>query len=138
MRALMAPSGVGRSHLTRLMLIARELRRRGAEVAFAVNQVDPLFAWEGFDTFDVPEVEITDFDRNVFGAYTPELVEACVDAELRAIEVSPRTSWSVIFGPRWRSRLRSPRSVTSPSSTPTLRGSSTRSRYSATARARWV
>ena len=87
MRALMVPGGVGRSHVTRLVLIAHELRRRGAEVAFAVSQVDPLFAWEGFDTFDVPEVEVADFDRNVFGAYMPELVEACVDAELRAIEV---------------------------------------------------
>lgn len=82
----MMPSGVGRAHLTRLVLVARELRRRGVDVAFAFREADPELASEGFETFVVPEVLLSGFDRNVFAAYTVNLVEECVAAEIAAME----------------------------------------------------
>lgn len=86
-RVLAMPSGVGYAHLTRLVLIARALRERGAEVAFAFRSVqEPILKAEGFRTFLLAEPLVTDFTSNVYAAFTPATIEAGIADELRAIE----------------------------------------------------
>ena len=85
-RFLLVPSAVGRAHVTRLLLVARALRRQGAEVAFAFDADDPLLEREGFTVFRVPDVTVRDFSANVYAEYTPSFVEECVEAELKAID----------------------------------------------------
>ena len=81
----MLSGAVGQSHLTRLILIALELRDRGAEIAFAYPEEHRLLKQLNFQVFQVPDAVVTDFSSNVFAAYTPTLVEQCVKAELDAI-----------------------------------------------------
>jgi UDP:flavonoid glycosyltransferase YjiC (YdhE family) len=85
MRALLLPSGIGRAHLTRLVLIARALRRSGVEVAFAFMDQDPTLLAEGFAVFQAPDATVTDFTANLYAAYTPQLVEQCVEQECTAV-----------------------------------------------------
>ena len=86
MRALMIPSAVGRAHRNRLLLIARALRETGVQVTFAFKEQDAALRDEGFEVLSVPDVTVTDFDANVYAAYTPDFVVECVDAERAAIE----------------------------------------------------
>ena len=85
---LMLPSAIGLSHLTRLLLIARELRKREAEVAFAFKEKHKFLEQEGFEVFPISDVTITDFSGNVFAAYTPLFVKQCVEEVLEAIKAS--------------------------------------------------
>ena len=85
-RILAIPSAIGLSHMTRLLLIARELRKREAEVAFAFKEKHRFLEQDGFEVFPVSDVSITDFSGNVFAAYTPQFVEQCVEEELKAIK----------------------------------------------------
>lgn len=85
-RILAIPSSIGRSHLTRLLLIARELRRSGAQVAFAfADPEEPLLKMEGFQVFPVADCRVDDFTVNTYAAFTRELIERCVEEELAAI-----------------------------------------------------
>ena len=54
LRILAIPSAVGRAHLLRLLLIAWELRRDGAAVAFAFREQDKLLAGQGFWSIQSP------------------------------------------------------------------------------------
>jgi len=81
-RVLMLPSAIGRSHLTRLVLIALELERQGAEVAFAFKENNQILEHYQFQVFPVSDAVVTDFSSNVFAAYTPSLIEQCVKDEL--------------------------------------------------------
>lgn len=85
-RLLMLPSAIGRSHLTRLVLIALELQRQGAEVAFAFKENNQILKHYQFQVFPVSDAVVTDFSSNVFAAYTSSLVEQCVKDELKVIE----------------------------------------------------
>ena len=85
-RILINPSAVGRSHLTRLVLIALELQRQGAEVAFAFKENSQILEHYQFQVFPVSDAVVTDFSSNVFAAYTPSLIEQCVKDELKVIE----------------------------------------------------
>jgi MGT family glycosyltransferase len=78
-------SAIGQSHVTRLILIAQKLQSRSAEIAFVYPEDHTLLKQLNFPVFQVPDVVVTDFGRNVFAAYTPTLVEQCVKAELDAI-----------------------------------------------------
>jgi MGT family glycosyltransferase len=82
---LMLPNAIAQSHHTRLILIAQELQSRGVEVAFAYPEEHPLLKQHNFPVYQVPDAAITDFSSNVFAAYTPDLVEKCVQAELDII-----------------------------------------------------
>jgi len=86
MRQLMIASGVGNAHLARLLLIARVLREQGHEVVFATGGDGGLAAGEEFETFELPEAAISDFNDNVYAAYTPALVDRCVREERAVIE----------------------------------------------------
>jgi MGT family glycosyltransferase len=85
-RLLMLPSAIGRSHLTRLVLIALELKHQGAEVAFAFKENSQILEHYNFQVFPVLDAVVTDFSSNVFAAYTPTLIEQCVKDELKVIE----------------------------------------------------
>ncbi len=85
-RILMDSSAIGLSHLTRLLLIAREFRDRDAQVAFAFKKKDKLLEQEGYEFFPISDVAITDFSSNIFAAYTPSFVEQCVEEELKVIK----------------------------------------------------
>lgn len=85
-RFLLLPSAIGRSHLTRLVLIALELERQGAEVAFAFKENSQILEHYQFQVFPVSDAVVTDFSSNVFAAYTPSLIEQCVKDELKVIE----------------------------------------------------
>jgi UDP:flavonoid glycosyltransferase YjiC (YdhE family) len=82
----MLPSAIARSHLTRLVLIALELQHQGAEVAFAFPENNQILQHYNFQFFPVADAVVTDFSSNVFDAYTPSLIEQCVNDELKAIE----------------------------------------------------
>lgn len=82
----MLPSAIGRSHLTRLVLIALKLQHQGAEVAFAFEENSQILKHYQFHVFPVSDAVVTDFSSNVFAAYTPSLVEQCVKDELKVIE----------------------------------------------------
>ncbi|HBY76359.1 MAG TPA: hypothetical protein DEG47_04980, partial [Cyanobacteria bacterium UBA11148] len=84
---LIFPSAIGQSHLTRLVLIALELQRRGAEIAFAFKEPNnQILQHYKFSVFPVSDAVVTDFSSNVFAAYTPSLIEQCVKDELKVIE----------------------------------------------------
>lgn len=85
MKILLIPSAVGLSHLTRLLLIALELRERGAQVAFAYREEHALLKQAGFTVYPVQDIHITDFSSNVFSAYTSEIVQRCVEDERATI-----------------------------------------------------
>lgn len=85
-RFLTLPSAIGRSHFNRLVLIAQELQRRGAEIAFAFKENNQILKHYQFQFFPVSDAVITDFSSNVFAAYTPSLIEQCVKDELKIIE----------------------------------------------------
>ncbi|HEY9608800.1 hypothetical protein, partial [Allocoleopsis sp.] len=88
-RILAIASAIGRAHLLRLVLIARELRRRGAEVAFAYKEQTEILKDGGFKVFPVAGVVVTDFtdsDRKIYEAFTLSWVEQCVKDELEAIQ----------------------------------------------------
>ena len=85
-RILMLPSAIGRSHLTRLVLIALELKQRGVEVAFAFKEKNKILEHYEFKVFPVSDAVVTDFSSNVFAAYTPSFIEQCVKDELKVIE----------------------------------------------------
>ena len=85
-RFLLLPSAIGRSHLTRLVLIALELQRQGAEVAFAFKENSQILEHYQFQVFPVSDAVVTDFSSNVFAAYTPSLIAQCVKDELKVIE----------------------------------------------------
>lgn len=85
-RFLMLSSAIGRSHLTRLVLIALELKHRGAEVAFAFKENSQILEHYQFQVFPVSDAVVTDFSSNVFAAYTLSLIEQCVKDELKVIE----------------------------------------------------
>jgi UDP:flavonoid glycosyltransferase YjiC (YdhE family) len=82
----MLPSAVGLAHLTRLLMIASRLRETGVEAAFGFPNAHPLLQGTDFPLFPVPDVEITDFSGDIFGAYTRELIEQGVKSELTAID----------------------------------------------------
>jgi len=85
-RVLVIASAVGRSHLTRLILIARELKKLAAEVAFAYqNPQHELLLREGFSVYPVADAGVTDFSGNVYAAFDPSLIERCIQDELQAI-----------------------------------------------------
>jgi spore coat polysaccharide biosynthesis predicted glycosyltransferase SpsG len=87
---LARPSSIGISHLTRLLLVAQELRDRGAEVVFAFNPTRETLPFDGCRFLPIIDVEIADFRTNVFKGYTRGLIDAIVDDELKAIsEVKP-------------------------------------------------
>jgi len=88
MRQLMVASGVGKAHLARLLLIARALRAHGQEVTFATGGDGSLAADEGFQTFALPEADVSDYGENVYAAYTRDLVERCVREERAVIEAT--------------------------------------------------
>jgi MGT family glycosyltransferase len=72
--------------LTRLVLMAQVLRERGAAVAFAYRDPqDVLLQRAGFRTFPVTDADVTDFQSNVYAAFSPDLIEQCVKDELQAI-----------------------------------------------------
>jgi UDP:flavonoid glycosyltransferase YjiC (YdhE family) len=52
---LMLPSAIGRSHLTRLVLIALELQRQGAKVAFAFKENNQILEHYQFQVFPVSD-----------------------------------------------------------------------------------
>ncbi|MFB2877368.1 glycosyltransferase [Floridanema aerugineum] len=83
---LFLPSAIALSHLTRLVLIAQELQQRGAEIAFVFPENNQILQHYNFQFFPVADAVITDFSSNVFAAYTPSLIEQCVNDELKAIE----------------------------------------------------
>lgn len=85
-RILAMPSAIGASHVKRLLLIAHELSKYGAEVAFGSGNATGLIKRSGFEAHPLPDVTITDFTSNVFAAYSPLLVEQCVREEVRLIE----------------------------------------------------
>lgn len=82
----MLPSAVGLSHLTRLLLIAQQLRKQAADVAFGYREPHPFLQQAEVKVFPVADVEITDFSSNIFTAYTPELINQAVKYELVAIK----------------------------------------------------
>jgi UDP:flavonoid glycosyltransferase YjiC (YdhE family) len=51
----MLPSAIGRSHLTRLVLIALELQRQGAKVAFAFKESNQILEHYQFQVFPVSD-----------------------------------------------------------------------------------
>jgi UDP:flavonoid glycosyltransferase YjiC (YdhE family) len=85
-RLLMLPSAIGRSHLTRLVLIALELQHQGPEVAFAFKENNQILEHYQFQVFPVSDAVVKDYRSNVFAAYTPSLIEQCVKDELKVIE----------------------------------------------------
>jgi UDP:flavonoid glycosyltransferase YjiC (YdhE family) len=85
-RLSMLPSVIARSHLTRLVLIALELQYQGAEVAFAFPENNQILQHYNFQFFPVADAVVTDFSSKVLDAYTPSLIEQCVNDELKAIE----------------------------------------------------
>jgi MGT family glycosyltransferase len=85
-RFLIIPGAIGRSHLTRLVLIALELQHRGTEVAFAFKENNQILEHYQFQVFPVSDAVVTDFSSNVFAAYTPSLIEQGVKDELKVIE----------------------------------------------------
>lgn len=76
---LMMPSSVGRSHLTRLVLIAQALRQRGYTVAFGFARADELLQHEGFDVYPIRDIPTPDFRKtpnpNLYAAYDPPTIE---------------------------------------------------------------
>ncbi len=87
---LARPSAVGLSHLNRLMLIARELMSRGVEVVFAFKAINEAVSLNEFRFLPVADVEVEDFNINVFNSYKREFIDSIVDDELKVIsEVSP-------------------------------------------------
>jgi UDP:flavonoid glycosyltransferase YjiC (YdhE family) len=84
---LFVPAAVGRSHLTRLLLIARELRTRGVDAAFAYGgeHGDLL---EGFARHPLADVEVRDFAADIFAAYTPEIMERAIADVTAAAEAT--------------------------------------------------
>jgi len=52
-RILAIASAIGRSHLTRLVLIALELQHQGAEVAFAFKENSHILEYYQFQVFSV-------------------------------------------------------------------------------------
>lgn len=85
-RILIIPSSIGLSHLTRLVQIALELQNNGAEIAFAFKVNNQILKHYDFQFFPVSDVVVTDFNSNVFAAFTPFLIEQCVKDEIKAIE----------------------------------------------------
>ncbi|MEO1373923.1 MAG: nucleotide disphospho-sugar-binding domain-containing protein [Cyanobacteria bacterium J06635_10] len=85
-RILIIPSSIGLSHLTRLILIALELQNNGAEIAFAFKENNQILKHYDFQFFPVSDAVITDFNSNVFAAFTPSLIEECVKDEIKVIE----------------------------------------------------
>jgi MGT family glycosyltransferase len=77
---------LGDRTLTRLVLIALELKHQGAEVAFAFKENSQILEHYNFQVFPVLDAVVTDFSSNVFAAYTPTLIEQCVKDELKVIE----------------------------------------------------
>ena len=77
---------MGDRTLTRLVLIALELKHQGAEVAFAFKENSQILEHYNFQVFPVLDAVVTDFSSNVFAAYTPTLIEQCVKDELKVIE----------------------------------------------------
>ncbi len=85
MRSLLLPSGVGRSHVQRLILIADALRGADVDVEFGADPHDPDLVAAGYRVHPVPDPTVTDFTANVYGTYDDELIEASVAAERAAI-----------------------------------------------------
>lgn len=85
-KLLFFPGAIGLSHLTRLLLIARRLRKRQTEVAFGFNETSSLPQQDEFKVFHVPDVTVTDFSSNVLAEYVQPFVEQCVEEELKAIK----------------------------------------------------
>ena len=83
---LFLASALGISHLNRLVLIAQELQRQGAEIAFAFKEHNQILKHYNFQFFPISDAVITDFSSNIFAAYTPALIEQCVKDELKVIE----------------------------------------------------
>lgn len=65
---LMIPSAIGRSHLTRLVLIALQLKHRAAEVAFAFKENSQILEDYDSQVFRVLDAVFTDFSGNIFAA----------------------------------------------------------------------
>jgi hypothetical protein len=65
MRQLTVASGVGKAHLARLLLIARAVGRAGlgGDVRHRRRQQPRLAADEGFQTFVLPEADVSDFSK---------------------------------------------------------------------------
>ncbi len=88
-RILAMPLEIGRAHMLRLVLIARELRRRGAEVAFTWKEQDEVLKHEGFQVFCVSGQDLNKFTedtvRKIVDANTLSLTQQCVKDEIEAI-----------------------------------------------------
>ena len=84
-KILLIPSGIGRSHATRLRLIADVLTQGGYDIACVCTPAQrDLFA--NYRHFPTTDVDVTDFNINVFAQYDLELIEQCVRDEMHAIE----------------------------------------------------
>lgn len=86
MRVLLVASAVGRSHLTRLLLVADALRERGGEPLFAyAGSARELLAERGYERLDVADVAVDDYAADVFAAYTADVLETAVGDLRRAL-----------------------------------------------------
>lgn len=86
MRILMMPSGIGHSHLTRLLQIGYALQEKGATVAFVYHDPQhPLLLASSFLVFPTVDITVYDFTTNIYEAYTPTLIHQCIKTEYKAI-----------------------------------------------------
>lgn len=84
--ALLIPSAIGLSHSVRMILVATELMKCGAEVAFASKDSDMIQRYIELESFRTTDVFLTDFTSNIFTAYTTDLIRQCVEDELQVIQ----------------------------------------------------
>jgi len=82
---LFFPSSVGNAHLHRLQLLYDALSDHLGKSGIAMRGAAKL-DMEGLEKFEVPDISATDFSENIFAKYTPDLIEACVDAEVELIQ----------------------------------------------------
>lgn len=85
-RILLISSEVGLSHASRLILIAKALIDNGVEIALTSNVNKDFLGKNKFKVFNTAEVRDSDFNRNIFEDFKPDLIQQCVKDELTAIK----------------------------------------------------
>jgi hypothetical protein len=94
----MSPAEIVQPHLTRLLLIALQLLRQGAEVVLGFKDASPLLHRHGFYRHPVANATVADFAGNVSASYAPALVEQCVEESYGLWSRCNRTKLGAVWG----------------------------------------
>jgi len=90
-KVLLLPVGLGLAHTGRLIMIARELHKKGVEVVFGAGADAPeVLQKENLPFFTLPEFDRAIYERKIkknnFFVYTGKLIKQFVQSELKLLQ----------------------------------------------------